>query len=123
MAPNRWPGFGDASIGMTAGSGIDGAGDAERRIEVDEPKEDLLLWLMVLGGFIGSASGLGVLGSDGLGESALRADSVDNCDLNGAISGAAGDEIRLAGRSILTWLAILDGACSKVKWPSLVLKL
>jgi hypothetical protein len=57
-------GFGDASIGMTAGSGIDGAGETDR---LDE-NEDLRLWLMTLGGFIGSATDVGVPGADGTGE-------------------------------------------------------
>lgn len=30
-------------MGITAGRGIDGAGDADLRIEVDEPNDDLLL--------------------------------------------------------------------------------
>jgi hypothetical protein len=39
-------GFGEASIGMTAGNGNDGAGEAERRIDMAgeaAPKDDLLL--------------------------------------------------------------------------------
>lgn len=40
---------------MTAGNGIEGAGEADRRIEVEDPKEDLRLWLTALGGFIGNA--------------------------------------------------------------------
>lgn len=39
------------------------------------------------------------------------------------MSGGAGDDILLAGRSIFMWLAILDGPCSRVKWPSFVLRL
>ena len=57
-------GFGDASIGMTAGKGMDGAGETERL----EEKDDLLLWLITLGGFIGSATDVGVPGADGTGE-------------------------------------------------------
>ena len=49
---------------MTAGSGMEGAGEGERRDE----KEDRLLWLMTLGGFIGRASEVGVPGCDGAGE-------------------------------------------------------
>ena len=33
-------GFGEFSIGLTAGKGMEGAGDAERRIDGDEPKEE-----------------------------------------------------------------------------------
>ena len=112
-------------MGMTAGSGMDGAGEAERpRIpEVVEPNDDLRLWLIVLGGFIGSACVVGVLGSDGLGDSALRyADSAESCGRRDN-SGGAGDETLRLGRSIFWCLAILDGPCSRVKLPSLVLKL
>ena len=63
---------------MTAGSGIEGAGDADLRIEVDEPNDDLLLWLITLGGFIGFPWAVGVLGSDGFGDSAPTYDSVDS---------------------------------------------
>lgn len=70
LTPNPCPGFGDASMGITAGRGIDGAGDADLRIEVDEPNDDLLLWLIVLGGFMGRPWAVGVLGSDGFGDSA-----------------------------------------------------
>ena len=61
-------GFGDASIGLTAGKGIDGAGEADRLIEGDEPKDDFLLCEITLGGFIGSAKDCGVPGADGAGE-------------------------------------------------------
>ena len=58
-------GFGDASIGMTAGSGIDGAGERDR---LDE-KEERRLWVDVsAGGFIGSELTVGVPGADGTGE-------------------------------------------------------
>lgn len=56
---------------MTAGNGIDGAGEADRRMDIAgdaPPKEDLLLWLMVLGGFMGSAREVGVPGQEGAGE-------------------------------------------------------
>jgi hypothetical protein len=39
-------GFGDASIGITAGSGKEGAGEADLRMDIAgdaAPKEDLLL--------------------------------------------------------------------------------
>lgn len=58
-------GLGDASIGITAGSGIDGAGLTER---LDDEKEDLRLWPMTLGGFIGRAIEVGVPGAEGTGE-------------------------------------------------------
>ncbi len=73
-------GFGDASMGMTAGRGNEGAGEADRRMDIAgeaAPKEDLLLWLMVLGGFIGRARDVGVPGQDGTGEPiALLANSL-----------------------------------------------
>lgn len=58
-------GFGEASMGITAGRGIDGAGLTERR---DEEKDDLRLWLTMLGGFIGKAIEVGVPGAEGTGE-------------------------------------------------------
>lgn len=71
-APRAACGFGDASIGMTAGRGAnEGAGDAERRIDGDEamfPREDLRLWLIALGGFIGNGCVVGVPGVDGAGD-------------------------------------------------------
>jgi hypothetical protein len=51
-------------MGITAGSGIEGAGETDRR----EEKEDLREWLITLGGFIGSAMDVGVPGADGTGE-------------------------------------------------------
>jgi hypothetical protein len=45
---------------------MEGAGEGERRAE--DEKDDLLLWLMTLGGFIGKASEVGVPGCDGAGE-------------------------------------------------------
>lgn len=58
-------GFGDASMGITAGSGIDGAGLTDRR---DDENDDRRLWLMMLGGFMGSAMDVGVPGADGTGD-------------------------------------------------------
>jgi hypothetical protein len=57
-------GFGDASMGITAGSGIDGAGETDLLDEND----DLRLCVMTLGGFIGNATEVGVPGADGTGE-------------------------------------------------------
>lgn len=74
-------GFGDASIGITAGRGMDGAGEADRRIDMageEAPKEDLLLWLTTLGGFIGKAMEVGVPGQEGAGEP-MALESADNC--------------------------------------------
>lgn len=95
-------GFGEFSIGLTAGKGMDGAGEAERRMEGDDPKDDRRLWDMS-GGFIGSARDAGVPGIDGAGEAgAKEADSTLSCG-RGLGSGGAGllVEILRAGRSIL----------------------
>lgn len=60
-------GLGDASMGITAGRGIDGAGETERRDALSE-NDDLRLWLITLGGFIGKNTEVGVPGADGTGE-------------------------------------------------------
>ena len=66
----RPDGLGDAD-GMTAGRGMEGAGEAERRIEGDAlPKDDLLLCEVGGGGFIGKGRDAGVPGADGAGEPA-----------------------------------------------------
>ena len=55
--------------GMTAGRGIDGAGETERRTEGDMfPKEDRRLWVVGGGGFMGRAKEAGVPGAEGTGE-------------------------------------------------------
>lgn len=104
-------GFGEFSIGRTAGSGIDGAGDADRLMDGEEPKEDRRLW-EIAGGFIGSASVVGVPGIDGAGDAgAMDKTSGAICDREPG-SGGAGllDEILRAGRSILVillcWLRV-----------------
>lgn len=67
-------GFGEFSIGLTAGRGIEGAGDAERRIDGDEPKDDRRL-CEIAGGFIGSANEVGVPGIEGTGEAGANDDA------------------------------------------------
>ena len=85
---------------MTAGNGIDGAGDADRR----EEKDERLLWLTTLGGFMGKATEVGVPGAEGAGEPTegfgSRTDSEARCPK----SGGAGllDDIRLGGKSAFT---------------------
>lgn len=81
--------MGDASIGITAGNGSDGAGEAERRIEGDEPNEERRLWLMTLGGFMGRVNVVGVPGADGPGELMVTVESIDICDRR-VRSGGAG---------------------------------
>ena len=71
LTPRLAYGFGEASIGITAGRGSEGAGDTDRLIDMAgeaAPNEDLLLWLMVLGGFIGNAEDVGVPGQEGVGD-------------------------------------------------------
>lgn len=117
-------GFGDGSMGMTAGSGMEGAGETERRDEND----DLRLWLTTLGGFIGSGTELGVPGADGAGE--LTDPEAAASTANWARlpnSGGAGllEDILRGGRSVFAWLAILAGLSSKllnVYCPSFVFK-
>lgn len=102
--PARY-GLGECSIGLTAGKGIDGAGDAERRTDGDEPNDERRLCEMA-GGFMGSASDAGVPGIDGAGDAgASDAESAPSCG-HGLGSGGAGllAEILRAGRSILTIL-------------------
>jgi hypothetical protein len=122
-------GFGEASIGITAGSGRDGAGETDRRIDTAgeaAPKEDLLLWLIVLGGFIGNAEEVGVPGHEGVGDPiAVPSCSVCSCGRK-PVSGGAGllEEIRRPGRSIFIFMPILFGSSllSSVKSPSFVLR-
>ncbi len=71
-------GLGEFSIGRTAGSGIDGAGDADRLIDGEEPKEDRRLW-EIAGGFIGRASDVGVPGIEGAGEAGVKTASEAKC--------------------------------------------
>ena len=78
LTPRPTYGFGEASIGITAGRGNDGAGETDRRIDIAgeaAPNEDLLLWLIVLGGFIGNAEDVGVPGHDGVGDPIAVPDS------------------------------------------------
>ena len=57
-------------MGRTAGRGMDGAGDADRLIEAEEPNEDRLL-CEIAGGSIGNRKELGVPGMDGTGDAGL----------------------------------------------------
>jgi hypothetical protein len=107
-------------FGITAGRGIEGAGDADRRTDGEDmaPKEERRL-CDVGGGFIGSARDWGVPGMEGAGDAAPKADS---CATNWARepkSGGAGllDDMRRAGRSILVTLL----CWARENCPSLVL--
>ena len=102
--------------GMTAGKGIDGLGETERRIDwpetETEPKDERRLWV-VCGGFMGRASERGVPGALGAG------DSLPTKDARPRKSGGAGllCETRRVGMSILLILLWLV----RVQEPSLVL--
>jgi hypothetical protein len=94
---------------MTAGRGIDGAGETDRRIDGEEPNDERREWDVGGGGFIasGSASELGVPGADGIGEPATFAGgSGTKCADLPPKSGGAGleDDILRAGKSILVTL-------------------
>jgi hypothetical protein len=129
LTPRFAYGFGEASIGMTAGNGREGAGETDRRIDTAgeaAPKDDLLLWLMVLGGFIGKADEVGVPGHDGVGDPiAVPSCSVCSCGRKPG-SGGAGllEDIRRPGKSIFIFVPIFFGSSllSSVKCPSLVLR-
>lgn len=119
--PIAWT-LGDVE-GMTAGRGNEGAGETDRRIDLEEPKEDLRL-CEVGGGSIGRARLFGVPGADGgasngagAGEPGARALSETN-EGRPLKSGGAGlfDDILLAGRSIFATLL----CCAKENCPSLV---
>ena len=96
-------GVGECSIGLTAGNGREGAGDADLRTDGDEPKDDRRL-CEINGGFMGSARDVGVPGIDGAGEpGASEPVSGPGCGRR-LESGGAGLEMRLPGRSIFVTL-------------------
>lgn len=101
LAKRAW-GLGDAE-GIMAGRGIDGAGDADRRIAGEElPKEDRLLE-EAGGGGIGKAEEAGVPGAEGAGDAAGLDDASEVSRLLCEKSGGAGlfDVLLLDGWSIL----------------------
>lgn len=86
-------------MGMTAGRGNVGAGEADRR----EENDDLLLWLTTLGGFIGRGIDVGVPGAEGTGdptEAEVLESITDSC-ARWPKSGGAGlfEDILRGGRS------------------------
>lgn len=112
-------GFGECSMGRTAGSGIEGAGEADRRIAGDDPKDDRRLW--EVGGFMGFRDD-GVPGVEviGIGEPGM----FDNSDAAWGlrpVSGGAGllEASRRLGSSIFVTLL----CWYKENWPSLVFNL
>jgi hypothetical protein len=99
-------------FGMTAGRGIDGAGDADRRLEGDEPNDERRLCDVGGARIVGNASDWGVPGIEGTGDpmSAMN-------EARPPKSGGAGlfEDTRRAGRSILVTLL----CCASENWPSL----
>lgn len=93
----------DDSSGFTAGKGREAAGDADLRMDGEDPKEERRL-CDTGGGSIGRVVAvIGVPGVDGTGEAtAIEAAADDGCVFV-LKSGGAGllDDIRLPGRSIL----------------------
>jgi hypothetical protein len=113
-------GNGEFSIGRTAGSGIEGAGDWDRLIEVDDPKEDRRLCVMADGGFIGRRD-VGVPGIEGAGAGELGGSAAFSSTVGGRpaiVSGGAGlfAAILLLGMSIFVTLL----CCLSVNSPSLL---
>lgn len=107
--------MGEASIGITAGRGMDGAGETDR---LDDEKDDLLLCAMTLGGFIGRANDVGVPGAEGTGEPVAPAPDTESTPAKAErypASDGAGllVDIRRGGRSALVWLASLGGLSSR----------
>jgi hypothetical protein len=103
-------------FGMTAGRGIDGAGDAERRIDGEEPKEERRLCDVGGGCIMGRASDCGVPGIEGTGDPIPSVESATN-EARPPKSGGAGlfEDTRRAGRSILVTLL----CWANENWPSL----
>lgn len=67
--------LGEETSGRTAGSGSDGAGEAERRIAGEEPKDERLLEA-VAGGSMGRGVVIGVPGFDGAGDAIARPEAL-----------------------------------------------
>lgn len=92
---------------MTAGNGIDGAGDADRRMDGDDmaPNEERRLCEVGGGCIAGNAKDCGVPGIEGTGEPTPIVESVAN-EARTPKSGGAGlfEDIRRAGRSIFVTL-------------------
>jgi len=107
--------FGDSSIGFTAGSGIDGAGEVDLRSDGDELNDERRL-CAITGGFIGNDKEVGVPGVDGMGDASDDV-SLTNC---GRRSGGAGlfEDVLRDGRSILDILP----CWARVNCPSFVLR-
>jgi hypothetical protein len=106
-------------FGITAGRGMDGAGEAERRIDGEEPNDERRLCEVGGGCILGSARDWGVPGMDGTGEPIASAESPTN-ETRPPKSGGAGlfEDTRRAGKSILVTLL----CWARENWPSLFLR-
>ena len=111
--------LGEDISGRTAGSGSEGAGDADLLKEGDEPKEDRRLVVIAGGGSIGRGVVNGVPGLDGAGD-AIAAFPALVVDALWGIESGAGlcEEILRPGRSILLNFPCVDS----VHVPSLSLR-
>lgn len=100
--------LGDDISGLTAGSGSDGAGEADLRTAGEEPKEERLLEA-VGGGSIGIGVVIGVPGFEGAGEAIANplALAVDALCVNSTGAGLCVEILR-PGRSILLNFPCVD---------------
>ena len=100
--------LGDEISARTAGKGKEGAGEADRLKEGEDPNEDLRL-PDTTGGSIGSGVVRGVPGLDGAGD-AIAMPAALAFDVRWESSGGAGlfDEIRRPGKSILLNLPCVE---------------
>lgn len=100
LTPNPPRILGDGtSSGLTAGNGREGAGDAERRSDGEDPKEERRL-CDTGGGSIGRFEVIGVPGVDGADEVIVAELLVAWVRLVRSAGAGLLDDIRLAGRSI-----------------------
>lgn len=110
--------LGEEISGLTAGSGNEGAGEADRLNDGDEPNDDRRLDVSI-GGSMGSGVVRGVPGFDGAGEATemLLALAFEARCTSSAGAGLC-EDIRRAGRSILLNLPCVES----VAVPSLSLR-
>lgn len=100
--------LGEEISGLTAGNGSEGAGEADRRNDGDEPKDERRLEV-IIGGSIGSGVVRGVPGFEGAGEAMDRLLAFALEDRCGSSAGAGlFEDIRRAGRSTLLNLPCVE---------------
>ena len=114
--------LGDEISGLTAGSGNEGAGEADLRNDGEDPKDDRRL-VANNGGSIGKGVVSGVPGFEGAGEAMARLltlalDARCVRSAGGAVGAGLLDDIRRPGRSILLNLPCVE----RVGVPSLSLR-